>query len=149
MKIHVAVFLSAVCLLSSCAEMNNSDVGTITGGVIGGLVGSQFGGGSGQVVAAAGGALVGAMIGDKIGQTMDKVDRMEMQKALETQKSGQATSWKNPDTGARYTVRPTKTYYQGTKPCRAYVTTAYIDGKRQQIHGRACRDSQGRWQSVS
>jgi surface antigen len=136
-------------LLVSCAELNNSDVGTLTGGVIGGLVGSQFGGGTGQVAAAAGGALVGAMIGDRIGQTMDKVDRMEMQKALETTKSGQAVTWKNPDSGTRYVVRPTKTYYREKQPCREYTTTAIIDGKKEVIHGRACRDQYGHWQTVS
>lgn len=147
-RLSLVALLSA-SLLASCAELNNSDVGTITGGVIGGLVGSQFGGGTGQVAAAAGGALVGAMIGDRIGQTMDKVDRMEMQKALETTKSGNAVTWKNPDTGTRYVVRPTKTYYRSSQPCREYTTTAIIDGKKEVIHGKACRDKNGQWQTVS
>jgi len=145
---------AGVALLSasmiSCASMTNEDVGTVTGSVIGGLVGSQFGGGSGQVAAAAGGALLGAYLGGKIGQTMDKQDRMEMQRALETAPTGTSIKWSNPDSGNRYTVKPTKTYYRASnQPCREYTTTALIGGKQQQIYGKACRMGDGSWKVVN
>ena len=113
--------------------------------MVGGLIGSQFGGGAGKVAAAAGGALLGAYLGGNIGRTMDKIDRMEMQRALETAPVGQAVSWKNPDSGNTYTVRPTKTYYHAQQPCREYTTHALIGGKTQEIHGKACRQSDGSW----
>lgn len=131
--------------LTSCSSLNKEDAGTLAGGVIGGLVGSRFGGGSGQVIATGAGALLGAYLGGQIGKTMDKQDEMRMQRALETTKTGQVTRWQNPDSGNRYVVKPTKTYYQNNQPCRQFSTRAVIQGKREVVYGKACRDPQGHW----
>jgi surface antigen len=147
-KLTVAA-LSFSVLLAGCASVTNEGVGTISGGVIGGLLGSQFGSGSGKVMAAAGGALLGAYLGGQIGKTMDKVDRMEMQKALETAPTGRAVVWSNPDTGNRYTVKPVRTYYRSQQPCREYITKAIIGGKTEQIYGKACRQADGSWRVVN
>lgn len=149
MKKLIVASLTTSLLLVGCAPINNEGVGTISGGVIGGLLGSQFGGGSGKVMAAAGGALLGAYLGGQIGKTMDKVDRMEMQRALETAPTGRAVVWSNPDNGNRYTVQPTRTYYRDQQPCREYITKALIGGKTQQIYGKACRQADGSWRVVS
>jgi len=149
MKKLTVASLSLSLFLVGCASMNNEGVGTISGGVIGGLLGSQFGGGAGKVAAAAGGALVGAYLGGQIGKSMDKVDRMEMERALETAPTGRAIVWSNPDTGYRYTVQPVRTYYVQQQPCREYVTKAMIGGKTQQIYGKACRQADGSWRVVS
>lgn len=141
--------LAVSVFLAGCTEINNEGVGTVTGGVVGGLLGSQFGGGSGKVMAAAGGALLGAYLGGNIGRTMDRVDRMEMQKALETAPTGRAIGWSNPDTGNRYTVQPIRTYYTNEQPCREYITKALIGGKPQQIYGKACRQADGSWRVVN
>jgi len=141
--------IGIVCVLSffltGCESVTNEGVGTVTGGVVGGLIGSQFGGGAGQVAAAAGGAVIGAFLGGKIGQYMDRQDRLEMQRALETAPVGRAVSWHNPDTGNQYRVKPTRTYYVREQPCREYITYATIGGKQQQIHGKACRQADGSW----
>jgi surface antigen len=149
MKKLIAVSLAASFMLVGCAPMNNEGAGTITGGVIGGLIGSQFGSGPGQVMAAAGGAMLGAYLGGQIGRTMDRQDRLEMQRALETAPTGRAVVWSNPDTGYRYTVQPVRTYYRERQPCREYLTKAIIDGKMQKMHGRACRQADGSWRVVS
>lgn len=149
MKKLILAFLSCSLLLSGCAEMSKQDVGTLGGGVVGGLIGSQFGGGVGKVAAAAGGALVGAYLGGQIGRTMDRLDQMEMQRALETAPTGKAVVWQNPDSGNRYTVVPTRTYHNQQQACREYTTHALIGGKTQEIHGRACRQSDGAWKVVS
>nr|HAT8714756.1 glycine zipper 2TM domain-containing protein [Legionella jordanis] len=149
MKKIAMVSLSLSMFLAGCAQVTNEGVGTVTGGVIGGLIGSQFGGGSGKVAAAAGGALLGAYLGGNIGRTMDRLDRLEMQKALETAPTGRAVVWQNPDTGYRYTVQPTRTYYSNSQPCREYITRAMIGGKSQQIYGKACRQADGSWKVAS
>jgi len=149
MKKMVLTLLSVSILLTGCGPVNNEGVGTVAGGVVGGLLGSQFGGGSGRVAAAAGGALIGAFLGGNIGRTMDKVDRMEMQKTLETAPVGRAVTWRNPDSGYTYTVKPTRTYYTNQQPCREYVTHALIGGRSQQIYGKACRQSDGSWRVVN
>lgn len=137
--------LSLSVLLVSCSEINNEGVGALSGGVAGALIGSQIGSGAGQVAAAAGGALVGAFLGGNIGKYMDKVDRMEMQKALETAPTGRAVAWKNPDNGNQYRVQPTKTYYVNGGPCREYTTYATIAGKSEKVYGKACRQADGSW----
>ncbi len=144
--------VTSVCMafmLVGCAPLNNEGAGTITGGVVGGLLGSQFGGGSGKVMAAAGGALLGAYLGGQIGKTMDRQDRLEMTRALDTAPTGRAVVWSNPDTGYRYTVQPTRTYYHAQQPCREYITKALIGGKTQQIYGQACRQADGSWRVVN
>lgn len=146
MKKYIAL-LSACMVLTAC-QSTNQDVGTVAGGVVGGLIGSQFGGGAGKVAAAAGGAVVGAFIGNQIGKTMDRLDRLEMQRALETAPTGQSVGWQNPDTGNRYTVVPTRTYYNDQQACREYTTRAIIGGKTQEVHGHACRQNDGAWKIV-
>lgn len=141
--------LGLFCLqLSACANMSNTDAGTLTGGAIGALAGSAFGSGSGKAAAIVGGAVVGAFIGNQIGQSMDAADRAQMRSALESAPSGQTVAWTNPDNGAHYEVRPTRTYYHRRQPCREYTTTAMIGGKKQRIYGKACRTADGDWRVV-
>ncbi len=149
MKKIVIASLSASIFLSGCAQVTNEGVGTVTGGVVGGLLGSQFGGGAGKVAAAAGGALLGAFLGGKIGQYMDRQDKMEMQRALETAPVGRSVNWTNPDNGNQFSVQPTRTYYNNEQPCHEYVTHATIGGKREQIYGKACRQPDGSWKVAS
>ena len=135
-----------VLSLSACENMNKQDVGVLAGGAVGALLGNQIGGGSGKILATVGGAVLGAYLGGKIGASMDKVDRMEVNKALEKTPTNQAYSWHNPDTNIDYRVQPTRTYAEGKRPCRTFVTTALIDGKAEKITGKACRRTDGTWQ---
>ncbi len=145
MKFIKLFVLTLTIILTGCSSINNEDVGTLSGGVAGALIGSQIGSGAGQVAAAAGGAIIGAFLGGNIGKYMDKVDRMEMQRALETAPTGKAIAWKNPDNGNQYRVQPTKTYYLNGGPCREYVTYATIAGKNEKVYGKACRQPDGSW----
>lgn len=145
MKKIIVTSLALSVFLGGCAQVTNEGVGTVAGGVVGGLLGSQFGGGAGKVAAAAGGALLGAFVGGRIGQYMDRQDKMEMQRALETAPVGQSVIWTNPDNGNRYNVRPMRTYYIHEQPCREYVTHATIGGKMEKIYGKACRQTDGSW----
>ena len=144
-KIVICAVIASSMSLSACSSLNNEEVGSLAGGVIGGLVGSRFGGGAGQVIATGAGTLVGAYIGSNIGKTMDRQDQMRLEKALERTKVGKSQSWTNPDSGNKYSVKPTKTYYNGDTPCRTFSTTAYINGKKEVVHGKACRSNNGRW----
>jgi surface antigen len=149
MKKLLIASLSFSVALTGCTQVNNEGVGTVAGGVVGGLLGSQFGSGAGQVAAAAGGAIIGAYLGGRIGQYMDRQDKLEMQRALETAPTGNSVAWTNPDNGYRYSVKPTRTYYVSDAPCREYTTTALIGGKKEQVYGKACRQADGSWRVVS
>jgi len=135
--------------LVGCSQMNNQDVGTVTGAVAGGLLGSQFGRGGGQMLAIGAGTLAGAYIGGKVGQSMDETDRLKMSKTFETNNVGQPAYWQNQNTQTQYTVTPTKNVtVHGNRYCREYRSTAVIAGKEQQVYGTACRQPDGSWKII-
>lgn len=136
--------------LMGCADISKQDVGVVTGGIIGGALGSHVGGGAGRTAAIIGGTMVGALIGGSVGRSMDEVDRMKVNRVLESNCTNQTSSWSNPDSGNHYSVTPKRTYTNNHgQPCREYTTTAIIGGKRQEIYGTACRTKDGSWQVVN
>lgn len=148
-KTVTALAIISSMLLAGCAQTSKEDVGTVVGGALGGLVGSQFGGGKGKVAAAVAGAVAGAFIGGRVGRSMDELDRIKANRALEATPTGRTSTWQNPDTGHRYAVTPTETYVNdGGAPCRDYTTEAWIDGNREIIKGTACRQPDGTWRAV-
>lgn len=144
------VMLIAALFMTGCSQMNNQDVGTVTGAVAGGLLGSQFGRGGGQMLAIGAGTLAGAYFGGKIGQSMDETDRLKMSRTFESNNVGQPAYWRNQNTGAQYTVTPTKNVtVRGNRYCREYRTTAIVAGKEQQVYGTACRQPDGSWKVIN
>ncbi|MDH3587438.1 MAG: glycine zipper 2TM domain-containing protein, partial [Gammaproteobacteria bacterium] len=103
--------------LTGCETTTHAQQGEVVGGVLGGVLGSQVGEGSGQTAAIIIGTMAGSMIGRHIGQTMDDVDRMKTAEALNNNRTGQPTTWTNPDTGEEYTVKPTRTFEESGGPC--------------------------------
>ncbi|NCX93578.1 MAG: glycine zipper 2TM domain-containing protein [Gammaproteobacteria bacterium] len=139
---------------NSDGTYNKQDIGLVSGAVLGGLVGSRFGGGTGQLLATGAGAVVGAWAGSQIGKSMDQQDKMNMQGALSNVDSNKTVAWNN-DQGVHYTFTPTtptvtdQTSVNGTKRyCREFIQTATIEGKQQQMYGKACRQEDGSWQVV-
>jgi len=121
--------------------------GTVAGAVVGGVVGSTIGGGTGRTVAIVAGTIAGAVIGGKIGAKMDEADKLKAAQALESAPTGQGTTWKNPDTGAQYTMTPTKTVETSTGPCRDFTVNGMVDGKPETVQGTACRQADGSWKT--
>ncbi|HEY2187299.1 MAG TPA: RT0821/Lpp0805 family surface protein [Caldimonas sp.] len=145
----VAGVLPAI-LLAACEtppENKNETAGTVIGAVVGGVVGSQVGGGSGRVVAGVVGAAAGGFIGHSIGKRMDDTDHMKARQALENTKTGESTTWRNPDTGGTYTVTPTRTYQAAQGPCREYTLDGRVGEQAEKVHGTACRQDDGGWQA--
>jgi len=149
MNTKVLTCLLASTLVLTACNPTKQDIGTLAGAGAGAAVGAQVGGGTGKLAAVAIGTLVGGYIGGQIGKTMDDVDRMKMNQALETQPTGQTYEWRNPDNGHKYAVTPTDTYERDSGPCRDYTTEAVIDGQREVVHGTACRQSDGRWVAMN
>jgi len=135
-------------LLAGC-NPTKQDVGTVVGAGTGAYVGSQIGDGTGQLAAVAIGTLVGAYLGGSIGRQMDELDRYRTQQALESSPTGSRTVWNNPDSGAQYTVTPTRTYESASGPCRDYTTEAVIEGRPEVVHGTACRQPDGTWHAMN
>ena len=148
-----AVILSVLSLvLSGCAANTGPKEtgGTLLGAGTGALLGSQVGHGRGTLVAVAAGTVAGALIGQEIGRSLDRADRLAMERnaqyALEKAKTNQSTEWVNPDTGHSGTFTPTKTYRTNEgQYCREYSQTVKIGGREQPAYGTACRQPDGSW----
>lgn len=143
--VSLVAFLFAVSL-TACETTSHGQQGEILGGVIGGVVGAQVGEGRGRTAAIIVGTIAGAMIGRHIGESMDDTDRMKAATVLHDNRTGQSTSWVNPDTGYRYAVTPTRTYEQSSGPCREFQLDATVGGQQNQdVYGTACLQADGSW----
>ena len=152
---RVLTALAVVTLVAGCAtDRGGKEIGgTLVGGGLGALAGSQIGSGTGQLAAVAVGALAGAWLGSEVGRSLDRADRLyaerNAQSALETNPTGQASAWRNPDSGHSGTFTPTRTYQtaQG-RDCRDFEQTIVVDGRSETAVGRACRNPDSTWQIV-
>lgn len=137
--------------LTGCVGMGpKQSAGQLIGAATGAVVGAQFGKGSGQLVGVALGTLAGTYIGGAIGQQLDAKDRAmaqcAMRETLESAPDLQGKSWCNPNNNhcGRYQVTRTQEYPSSNLVCRDYVHTVTIDGRQEQVRGRACRDVRDR-----
>jgi len=137
----------AASLSAGCA-LNQEQSGAVLGGAAGAAAGSAVGHGSGRTVAIILGALVGSAVGANIGRHMDEQDRTRTAQAMEYNRSGQASSWRNPDTQVGYTVTPQGTYETAEGPCREFTMQSEVGGKPEQVYGTACRQPDGAWKIV-
>jgi surface antigen len=151
LKVLCASAVLALVQAGCTTTPTNEQTGQVVGGVIGGVLGSQVGKGSGRTAATVVGTVAGVMIGGAVGRSMDDTDRMRAQQTFESNRSNQPNSWHNPDTGYDYTVTPTNSYtaQNSGQPCRDYTTEAVIDGRREVVHGTACRQSDGTWRTMN
>ncbi|MEI6025362.1 MAG: RT0821/Lpp0805 family surface protein [Betaproteobacteria bacterium] len=156
---RVPTLATAVCALACAAVLvltlagcqtspSQQQSGTVIGGVLGGALGSQIGHGSGRAAATVIGTLIGATIGGNVGRSMDHTDRLKTAQALESVNTGRSSSWHNPDTGAHYTVTPTRTRQTPEGPCREYTVDATVGGQPERVYGQACRQPDGSWRAM-
>ena len=124
--------------------------GAALGAAAGGLLGAAAGGGTTGII---GGVLAGGLIGGAVGNALDQRDRdlalKNAQLSLESSRTGQTTTWQNPDSGNSGTMTPTRTYQTGTgEYCREFQQTIQVGGESQQAYGTACRQPDGTWKVV-
>ena len=134
------------------ADNPKTAAGTLLGAAGGGLLASQLiknDHGDRRLFATALGTLAGAWLGNAIGQSLDAADRSyamdSTQGALEHNRSGTPSYWRNPDSGNYGTATPVRTYNDGGRDCRAYETTIYVGGSPRTGRGTACRQPDGTW----
>lgn len=156
-KSPLARVLLVGSLALSLAACSNEEQGTIFGAILGGVVGSTLdgggrghhgrgGGNAGMII----GTIVGASMGNSIGRKLDDADRMRMRdahmSAFESNRSGQRSKWRNPDSGHHGWVEP-EPAYENTygQYCREYTQTVYIGNNEEQAYGQACRQEDGSW----
>ncbi len=148
---RLVVLILALALVG-CAGMTREEQGAATGAVVGltlGILGGNALDCKGcAAIGGAVGAIGGGALGASWGRELDRLDRQNINHALEHQRSGRATAWTNPDSGARHqvVVKPA-TQERGTY-CREFHDEVVIAGKTQQIYGKACRQPDGNWKLV-
>ena len=153
---RAASAVAILFLVTACQSFQNNpkqSFGTLLGGGLGALAGSQIGSGRGQLAAVAIGTLGGAFLGREIGTSLDRADRLFMERSarstLERNPTGQTSAWRNPDSGHTGTFTPTRTFQTASgQPCREYQQTVTIGGSTEQAFGTSCRQADGSWRIV-
>lgn len=149
-----SVVVVTTLLLSACVtkEQAGGAGGAVLGGAAGAAACRNMGKGDGNTAMIAGctlaGAAAGYFLGSSIGSSLDKADEAETTRALETSADNQPVSWQNPNTNNQYTVTPTATYQTSNSTCRDYTTVAIINGQREEVYGKACRQPDGTWKDM-
>lgn len=149
----LAVFILAAC--QSTANGPKESFGTLGGAVLGGLAGSQIGGGKGQLIAVGVGTLAGAYFGSEIGKSLDRADRLYMERAEVSAHQapiGETITWSNPESGNSGTITPVREGESSNgRYCREYKQTIYVGGQEKDAIGQACRipGSDDEWEIVS
>ena len=153
MNIQKPLAMIVLCAVvgAGCATTDgpNEEAGMVIGGVLGGILGQEIGHGTGQTAATIIGTLMGASIGGSIGRSMEDTDRLKVAHSLETVRTGVPSTWRNPDTGSRYTVTSTRTYEGEGAPCREFTMDAAIGGSDEKVYGTACRQADGSWKIIN
>lgn len=148
----VIVGISALALsLAACAEKPKTSVGAAAGAAGGGLLGAALGGGAAGIAA---GVLLGGLAGGAVGNALDQADRehawQAQQASMETARTGETTSWQNPDSGNSGTYTPQRTYQNAEgEYCREFQQTVTVDGNTESAFGTACRQPDGSWKIVN
>lgn len=153
-NLFMAAFM-ALFVLAGCQQGagQKQQLGTGAGAILGGLAGSQIGDGSGQLIAVGAGTLLGALAGSEIGKSLDRADKIYMQRAADKATSaplGETITWNNPESPNRGTVTPVRDgYSEAGRYCREFQQTIIVGGREQEAYGTACQQPDGSWEIMS
>ena len=146
----LAMALMGSFSLAGCSS--KEDTGTLTGAVVGGVIGNQFGRGGGKVAATFAGAVIGGIVGNSIGRDLDARDRELARQAeydaWERGTPGRPVHWRNPNSNRYGEVVPEAYYERGGSRCRDFVHFVWIEGRKREMRGTACRNPDGTWTQV-
>jgi len=143
--------LGCQSLANMTSDNPKAVLGSLGGAALGaGIAALAHGNPAAIVASAVGGALLGGYIGHRLDNKDKEIAALTASRAFESNRTGQASSWSNPDSGNSGTITPTKTY-QGASGqyCREYQQTITVGGEKHQAYGTACRQPDGSWQIQS
>lgn len=128
-----------------------AQVGTAGGAAAGGLIAAAAGASPAWI---AGSVILGAIAGGVLGNYLDERDKelayQAQQRALSSNKTGQTSSWQNPDNDHQGTYTPKSGEYpSGNTTCRDFEQTVTIGGETETATGTACKASDGTWRIQS
>jgi surface antigen len=143
MRTKLMTCIVGASLIAGAGCATKQGTGAATGAVAGGVVGAALGDEAGLLI----GAALGGLLGSEIGRQMDEADRRRIAYSLE---ANQPVVWRNPETGGRYRVEPTRPRYHEGRQCREFRLMA-DDGRGRDpdaVYGVACRTRGGDWELV-
>lgn len=145
------VFTSCATVQGKYQENPKAVLGAVLGAAAGAGIAAAAGGNTGAIVASAvGGGLVGGIVGKKLDDRDKRMATEAAARAFEDSRTGESTTWTNPDSGNSGTVTPTRTYQLANgQYCRQYQQKIVIGGEENQTYGTACRQTDGTWQTRS
>jgi surface antigen len=144
---RLVLVLLALPFLGAC-ELYLATKPEITGGVLCNVLGHQVVDDSGRAAATSEGVRLGTFLGRRIGREVYLIDELKTAEALERSCDGHATTWRNADTGQRYSVTPMQTYWGQSGRCRDFTTVTEDQGREQVVDGTACRQPDGTWRAA-
>lgn len=91
----------------------------------------------------------GGPVGGYIEQFMDGTDKTKLSRGLDAG-IGKTTAWKNPASGLKFSVTPTRRVSaDGGGICRSYTVRMTKTGITDKVNGTACVGRDGAWHVVS
>lgn len=147
MRKRLVLGLVALPLLGAC-ESYFASKPEITGGVLCNVLGRQVIDDAGPAAAKSDGVRLATFLGRRIGREVYLIDELKTAEALESSCDGHVTTWRNTNTGQRYSVTPTQTYRLQSGRCRDFTTATEDEGRERVIHGKACRQPDGTWKAA-
>lgn len=113
------------------------------------VLGNELKSASSARMGAFGGSIAGPLVPNAIGARMDMVDQNCVGRILEFAPDSRRVYWRSPDSGVTYAVVPTRTYQNALGAyCREFHTSASNGSHLQQLHGVACRRTDGTWRGA-
>ncbi len=145
-RVHVSNGAASIDVGIRDGHCNREQIGTVVGGLIGGAIGNRVGGSDNREVATVLGVVVGGVLGNRIGHSMDNNDRHCTGQTLEQAPDHQTVRWADGRGDGEYRVTPQRTYEEGGRYCRDYITE--YDGRNgvEREESSACRNEDGSWQ---
>ena len=132
-----------LALAQGCATKRQT--GAVTGAAVGTAAGAAIGDTEGAVI----GGLLGTIVGHEVGREMDRRDRLRTRRALEQNRSGESSTWVNPDTGREFQVTPQEAHRRdGGRPCREFAIVTEHEGRQVEERRTGCRRADGTWEIV-
>ena len=144
---RLVIVLFALPFLSAC-ELYFAATQDITGGFLCDLLGHQIVDDSGRMAATTEGVTLEKFFGSRIGRRLPLIDELKTAEALESSCDGHATSWRNADTGQRYSVKPMSTYQGRWGRCRDFAIVIENQDREETVRGTACRQHDGTWKAL-
>lgn len=96
---------------------------------------------------------ISQLLQDDFGQALERSDLKAVAaaqaKALRARGTGAAISWSNSSTGHSGEVRPGPVYQVNTTTCREVTHEMVLSIRRYTFRSTACKDPDGRWQTLS